>query len=321
LKIVYLLQNHGIEHSTPAGWDSAVITADPAGGYSEEDLREVEGADVLVVGLEPVDESMLDRARELKLIQRLGRGYNNIDLEAAARRGIPVCGMPDFNAAAVAEHALMLMLALLRRVFDATLVMKAGRWPIMDIVGRGNFELRGKRVGIVGLGAIGRAVADRVRAFEAEVCYYDRVVGAQPELEAVGLERLLQESDIVTLHIPLTPETSGLIGRQELALMKPRSLLINTARGALVDEEALAAALREGTIAGAGIDVFVQEPLPASHPLRSCPNILLTPHTGGQTREAMARMVSLMLENIERLSRGDELLDVLTDRDPAASRP
>jgi phosphoglycerate dehydrogenase-like enzyme len=311
VKIVYLLQNHGIESRTPEGWEAAVITANTDGHYAEADLRQVEDADVLVVGLEPVDEQMLERASRLKLIQRLGRGYNNIDLGAAERRGIPVCGMPDFNAAAVAEHAVMLMLARLRRVFDATLVMKAGRWPIMDIVGRGNFELRGRRVGIVGLGAIGQAVADRVRAFEADVWYYDCEERPTLDFEVVALDRLLRESDIVTLHVPLTPETEGLIGRLELETMKPSALLINTARGALVDEEALVAALNEGTIAGAGIDVFVQEPLPVSHALRACPNVLLTPHTGGQTREAMERMIALMLENLDRVSRGDELLDRL----------
>jgi phosphoglycerate dehydrogenase-like enzyme len=309
VKVVYLLQNRGVESRTPEGWEWAVITPSPDGSYPEEELTQVEDADVLVVGLQPYDERVLDRAPRLRLIQRLGRGYDNIDLEAAARRGIPVCGMPDFNAAAVAEHTLMLILALLRRVFDATLLMKAGRWPVMDIVGHGNFELRGKRLGIVGLGTIGRAVADRAQAFEADVRYYDRDASASPGLEAVPLDRLLRESDIVTLHVPLTPETDGLIGRRELATMKPSALLINTARGALVDEEALADALREGAIAGAGIDVFAQEPLPASHPLRTCPNVLLTPHTGGQTREAMERMVALMLENLARASRGDELLD------------
>lgn len=309
MKIVYLLQNPGIESRTPDGWESAVIAARPDGTYADEDLWQVEDADVLVVGLEPVGGDMLDRAHRLKLIQRLGRGYDNIDLAAAGRRGIPVCGMPDFNAATVAEHTLMLMLVLLRRVFDSTLLMKAGRWPVMEVVGHGNFELRGKRIGIVGLGAIGQAVAERAKAFEAAVWYHDRASSLRLGLEAVPLDRLLRDSDVVTLHVPLTKETEGMIGRRELETMKSTAVLINTARGALVDEQALADALREGIIAGAGIDVFVQEPPAATHPLRTCPNVVLTPHTAGQTREAMERMVALMLENVERATRGDELRD------------
>jgi len=174
VKVVYLVRNPGLASRTPAGWESAVIAAGPDGAFREEDAREVEDADFLVVGLEPVTGELLERAGRLKLIQRLGRGYDNIDVAAAERRGIPVCWMPDFNAAAVAEHAVMLMLALLRRVFESTLLMKAGQWPLADVVGRGIYELEGRTVGIVGLGAIGRAVALRVAAFETTICWWDR---------------------------------------------------------------------------------------------------------------------------------------------------
>ncbi len=273
MKIVYLLKNQGIASRTPEGWESAVISA-VDGRYTEGDLSEVETADFLAVGLEPVADEVLDRAPRLKLIQRLGRGHNNIDVDAASRRGVPVCNMPDFNADTVAEHTIMLVLALLRRVFESTLLMKAGRWPVPEVVGSGIFDLRGKIVGLVGLGAIGRAVAARLKAFDAHVLYYDLRDGADIDLdlEAASLDRLLRDSDIVSLHM-----------------------------------------LQRGAIAGAGLDVFSDEPLDPSHPLRRCRNALLTPHTAGQTREAMERMVAMMLENMQRVCRGEEPLDIVRD--------
>jgi phosphoglycerate dehydrogenase-like enzyme len=311
MKVVYLLHNPGIRTRTPEGWRSAVIAASN-GTYRSEDLVEVEDADAMVVGLEPVDETLLSRAPRLRLIQRLGRGYNNIDLDAAARRGIPVCGMPDFNAASVAEHTVMLMLALLRRVFESTFLMKAGRWPVSEVVGKGIFDLAGRAVGVVGYGAIGRAVAARLRAFDVVVCVHDSDPRRPPDgVEVVGLDELLRRADVVTLHVPLTPATEGMIGERELALLKPTAVLINTARGALVDERALAKALTSGSIAGAGIDVFSDEPLDPRHPLRRCPNILLTPHTAGQTREAMERMIGFMLDNLRRLERHESLQHIL----------
>ena len=313
MKIVYLLQNPGIASRTPKGWNAAVIAARPDGGYADNDLGEVVDADFLVVGLEPVTEILFARAKQLKLIQRLGVGYDNIDLDAATRYGVPVCNMPDFNAATVAEHTMMLILALLRRVFESTLLMKGGRWPLSTVVARGIFDLQGKKLGILGLGEIGRAVAQRAKPFEAEVCYHDglrppTVVEEELGVSFVPLDDLLRQSDILTCHLPLTSQTHGLIGRAELQKMKKTALLINTARGAIVDEDALAEALEQGIIAGAGLDVFAEEPLDPQHRLRRCPNVLLTPHAAGQTREAMERMVTMMLENIQRVVEGEEPL-------------
>jgi glyoxylate reductase len=314
MNIVYLVRTPGIAGKTPEGCHSTVIASRPDGTYAEEDLRQLEEADVLVVGLEPVDERLLDRAPRLRLIQRLGRGYCNIDLDAAARQGVPVCGMPDFNAATVAEHTIMLMLALLRRVFESTLLMKAGRWPVETVVAGGIFDLQGRALGIVGLGAIGRAVAARAVPFGMHVRYHDdRARPPSPGIEPCTLDRLLQESDIVSLHAPLTSANRHMIGRRELAHMKPSALLINTARGALVEEDALADALERREIAGAGVDVFSREPLDGAHRLARCPNILLTPHVGGQTREAMDRMVATMLQNLERVRRGEDPLYPLDD--------
>lgn len=311
MKVVYLLQNPGIRNMTPAGWRSAVI-ASSGGTYRSEELVEVEDADAFVVGLEPVDEKLLARAGRLRLIQRLGRGYDNIDVDAASRRGIAVCTTPDFNAESVAEHTVMLTLALLRRVFESTLLMKAGRWPVAEVVGRGIFDLAGKTVGIVGYGAIGRAVAHRMQTFGANLFVHDSDPRTtDDDVDVADLTELLRRADVVTLHVPLTPATGGLIGERELGLMKPTAYLVNTARGAVVDELALANALTAGSIAGAGIDVYSDEPLHPQHPLRRCPNVLLTPHTAGQTREAMERMVGFMLENLRRLELGESLEHVV----------
>jgi glyoxylate reductase len=311
VKITYLLQNPSIASRTPEGWEYAVFAARPDGSYAEEDLQELADTDFLVVGLEPVIEALFARAKKLKLVQRLGVGYDNIDLEAATRYGVPVCNMPDFNAATVAEHTIMLILAIFRRVFESTLLMKAGRWEPSTIAQQGIFDLQGKTLGILGLGAIGREVAGRAKAFEVDICYHDRrrrPAAVEKELGAsfASLDDLLRHSDIVTCHLPLTSETHHLLGRDEFRKMKRTAIFINTARGAITDEGALAEALQQGVIAGAGLDVFAEEPLDHRHPLVRCRNVLLTPHTAGQTREAMERMVGMMLENIQRVVVGEK---------------
>ena len=311
MKVVYLQRHAGIAGRTPEGWASAVFAAGADGKYRDEDLAELADADFLVVGLEPVDETVLAAAKKVQLIQRLGVGCDHIDLGAAARRGIPVCNMPDFNAATVAEHAIMMMLALLRRVFDSTLLMKSTQWPATALAARGIYDLGGKTLGILGCGEIGREVARRASAFDVVILYHDRrrlaaaderAFGAGP----VGFAELLERSDVLTCHLPLTPETERMIGRAELGRMKRTAVIVNTARGAIIDEEALADALEDGSIAGAGLDVFRDEPLAARHRLRRCPNVVLTPHLAGQTREAMERVVAMLLENLQRVTRGEE---------------
>jgi phosphoglycerate dehydrogenase-like enzyme len=311
MKVVYLLRNPGIAQRTPDGCQALVIAARTDGIYAPEDLRRLADADVLVVGLEPVNATVLAAAPRLKLVQRLGVGYDNIDLEAAARCRVPVCNMPDFNAATVAEHTIMLILALLRRVFESTLLMKSTHWPLATVVAQGVFDFHGKTLGLIGLGAIGREVARRAGSFDVEILYYDRhrlpaTDEARMGVASVELNDLLQRSDVVSCHVPGTAETYHLIGRDALRRMKRTAILINTARGTVVDEEALVEALQQAAIAGAGLDVFAHEPLDPRHPLRRCPNVILTPHSAGQTREAMERMVALLLENIERVGRNQE---------------
>jgi phosphoglycerate dehydrogenase-like enzyme len=203
----------------------------------------------------------------------------------------------------------MLILALLRRVFESTLLMKASHWPVGTMAANGLFDLQGKTLGILGFGAIGREVARRARAFDAVIRYYDqRPVPAAESVHAsfVALDELIESADVITCHVPYTAATHHLIGRTELHRMRRTAILINTARGGVIDESALAEALDQGVIAGAGLDVFAEEPLPAGHPLRRCRNVLLTPHTAGQTREAMARMVAVLLDNIARVQRNEE---------------
>jgi phosphoglycerate dehydrogenase-like enzyme len=288
-----------------------VIRPGADGRYTDDSLAELADAEFVVVGLEPVPEAVFEAAPRLRFVQRLGVGYDNVDLDAAVRRGVPVSNMPDFNAITVAEHAVALILCLQRRLFDSTLLMKAGQWPLGAVVAQGIYELCGKTVGIVGMGKIGTEVARRVAAFHCPLLYYDRRRVPADEERELGLEQaplddLLLRSDVVTLHLPLTHETGHLLGARELGLMKDTALLINTARGAIVDEAALTAALLEGSIAGAGLDVYTDEPLAQRHPLRSCKNVVLTPHTAGQTREAMDRMVACMLDNLDRVARGVE---------------
>jgi phosphoglycerate dehydrogenase-like enzyme len=309
MKVVYLVKHTGIATRTPPEWEHAVAAARPDGSYAPSDLELMADADVLVVGLEPVGAEVLGGADRLRLVQRLGVGCDNVDLDAAARRGVPVCNMPDFNAGAVAEHTLMLVLALLRRVFDSTILMRAGHWPAGALVSKGVYDLQGRTLGLLGFGSIGRAVAERARPFGVQALYWDQRAPAETYGAApAGFDELLARSDVLSLHLPLTPRTRGLLGPNELAAMKPTALLVNTARGGLVDEHGLAAALERGDLAGAALDVFDTEPLDARHPLRRCPNVLLTPHLAGQTREAMERMVGALLENLARIERGQDLL-------------
>lgn len=322
INVVYLLHHGGIASRTPEGWASTVLTPSRDGAYEGETLNTIAAADVLVVGLEPVTQEVIAAAPRLRLIQRLGVGYDNIDLCAAADRGVPVCNMPHFNAVTVAEHTLMMVLALLRRAFDSNLLMKMGRWPAVQVASGGLYDLQGKTFGIIGLGAIGGEVARLAAAFGVRLLYSDPVrrppVERELGAERVSLAGLLERSDIVSVHAPQTADTEGLIGAAELKAMKPTAFLVNTARGRIVDEDALVEALTAGDLAGAALDVFAEEPLAERHPLRRCPNVLLTPHTAGQTREAMERMVAALRENLLRVAEGREPLYQVASSAPRA---
>jgi len=270
--------------------------------------REMADAEVLWHVLKPVTAEVMAAAPRLKLIQKLGVGVNTIDLEAAKARGIAVANMPGTNSAAVAEMALALMLAVLRRtVYFDGLTRRGEGWApdpaVLDQTG----EIGGRTVGLVGFGGSARRLAPVLTALGARVVYTARSAKAQAGF--LPLEELLSVSDIVSLHIPLTDETAGMIDAAALARMKPGAVLINTARGGLVDEAALVAALRSGHLRGAGLDVFAVEPAGADNPLFALPQVVLAPHVSWLTPETLARSLLVARENVRRLAVGEGLVN------------
>jgi phosphoglycerate dehydrogenase-like enzyme len=265
-------------------------------------------ADVLWHCLRPVNAAVLDAAPRLRIVQKIGVGVNTIDLERAQARGIAVCNMPGTNSRAVAEHALALMLAVLRQLprFDADTRTGAG-WGWNPDRQDGLGEICGRTVGLVGYGAIPQLLTPILLAMGARVLYTARAPRADAAATWRPLDDLLAESDIVSLHVPLTAETDRLLDERAFARMKPGAILINTARGGLVDEPALLAALAEGRLAGAGLDVFAQEPLPAQHPLYGLPNVVLAPHVAWLTRETLDRSLAVAADNCRRLATGEPL--------------
>jgi len=259
--------------------------------------------------LRPITAAHISAAPRLRLIQKIGVGVDTIDLAAARAAGVAVCNLPGTNSPAVAEHCIALMLAVLRQVpaFDAETRAGTGwAWPL-DRQGRLG-EIGGRTVGLVGYGAIGRRLGPLLAAFGADVLYAAR----NPVPDAAGahvpLAELLARSDIVSLHLPLTDATRGLIGAAEIAAMKPGAVLINTARGGLVGADALAAALHAGHLAGAGLDVFPEEPVDPAAPIFSAPNVVATPHISWLTLETFARSLAVMAGNCARLAEGRDLL-------------
>lgn len=277
---------------------------------SEEELEAIiPEYDALVVrSRTKVTARIIEAGKRLRVIGRAGSGLDNIDVSAARAMGIEVRNCPDATSVAVAEHTFALILALARRITEADRSMKEGRWEKKRLKG---ISLRGKTIGIIGFGRIGRQVARLAHGFGMHVLVNQPRLTPELALEAqvtpCDLPVLLRESDVVTLHVPLRPENVGLIGRQELALMKPTAFLINTARGELVDEEALLEALNEGRIAGAGLDVFAREPA-LDHPLAKHPKVVATPHIGASTTEA---------QRDAALAIADQIIEVLTRPAPA----
>ncbi|HEX7533928.1 MAG TPA: D-glycerate dehydrogenase [Syntrophales bacterium] len=249
-----------------------------------------------------VDEEVLDRADRLQMIAQFGVGYNNIDVTAATRRGIPVSNTPGVLTDATAELAFALILAISRRLVEGDRMTREGRfrcWAPMLFLGR---EVTGKTLGVIGMGKIGKAVAQRARCFKMPILYHNRSrmsKSEEKELMAkyVDMKTLLSQADFITLHVPLMDQTKHLIGRQELSLMKPTAYLINTSRGPVVDEKALLQALRKKKIGGAGLDVYEDEPA-LTPGLAELENVILLPHVGSGTLETRYRMASMAVENL-----------------------
>jgi phosphoglycerate dehydrogenase-like enzyme len=294
-----------------AAWEgegARFVVSPEEGDAFEGELRDSE---VLLHLLKPVTAEVLSSAPRLRLVQKIGVGVNTIDLEAARSRGVAVANMPGTNTQAVAEAALMLMLTALRDLPDFDKASRAeGGWSSGGVSrDRRNSlgELRGRTVGLVGGGAVASRLVGPLRALGARVIYADKSERPALRIERRDLDALLEESDVVSLHVPLTAETEGLIGRSALGRMKPGSVLVNTARGGLVDEAALLQALTNGRLRAAGLDVLAEEPPPPDHPFLALDNVVLTPHVAWLTRETLYRSFDVALENVRRLRDGRDL--------------
>jgi len=271
-------------------------------------FRELANAEMLLHVLEPVTAAMIEAAPQLKLIQKVGVGTDAIDITAATKRGIAVCNMPGTNTQAVAEMTLLLMLTALRRAVELDALTRAGTWLIPASTRDKLGELSGRMVGMVGYGAVPQRLAPTLAVLGARVVVHARR-GNEDGIPVLPLDDLLAESDIVSLHLPTTPETAGLIGARRLKLMRPGGILINTARGALVDQAALFDALSSGRLAAAGLDVFRHEPLGRDDPITWLPNVVLAPHVAWLTRETLRRSMDVARDNAQRLAVGLPLLN------------
>lgn len=272
--------------------------------------RELPGADVIWHVLRPLSAADLDLATNCRLVHKLGAGVNTIDVDAATRRGIAVANMPGANAPSVTEGTLLLMLAALRRLPALDRATREGRgWPSDPSLGETVRDIGGCTVGLVGYGNIAKQVEAVLTTLGARVLHTSTRDDGHPDWRP--LPALLTESDIVSLHLPLTPASRHLLDRDALALMKPDAVLINTARGPIVDEEALADALRGGRLAAAGLDVFAVEPVEPGNPLLKLDNVVLTPHVTWYTVDTMRRYLEVAVDNCRRLRDGRELANVV----------
>lgn len=291
---------------------------------SEQDTVLLEQAEVVVVRTLPITEAWLERTPRLKLIAKHGSGVDNIDMTAATQRGIIVANTPGgANATAVAEGAVTLMLAVLRRICDMDRLVREGRFSERWSILLG--DLTGRRLGLVGFGQIARNVA-RIcgSGFGMQISAYDPFVPRE-DMAALGVSKVddlltLMGNDVISIHIPFSPKTKNLIGEKELGAMPPTSIIVNTSRGGIVDEAALARALAAGEIGGAGIDVFDQEPPSSDHPLLRLSNVVLSPHVAGVTSGSMQGMALAVAEVVEKVMNGGRPATVINPETLGASQ-
>ncbi len=266
------------------------------------DLALAEG--MLIAGPMRVTRELMAAAPRLRVVASVSVGFDHIDLEAAAERGIAVCNTPGVLTDAVADYTMLLILELARGLLPYAAMVRDGRWAKGEPVPLG-FDLAGKVLGIVGYGRIGRAVAERARAFGMRIIRHDIAADASTGEQSRSLDDLLREADIVSLHVNLTPATAHLIGERELRLMKPTAYLVNTARGGVVHQAALVSALRDGAITGAALDVLEREPCELDEPILALPNVLVLPHAASATRETRRAMRELAVRNLLAVLRGE----------------
>ena len=301
-----------IQAKAPQGLDLVVLSQKAPEAEQAAAVRE---ADFLLLFPGEMSPALWDAAKKVKLINVMSAGYDRLDVQKAAQLGIPVANNGGANSRAVSDHAMLLMLAVYRRILDRVDNVRSGQWA-RGRMGLDSFELADKTLGIVGLGNIGRMVARRARGFEMNLQYYD-VFRAPAEVERefhvayIALDDLLRTSDAITLHVPLHKGSRSLIGERELGTMKKSAIIINTSRGPVIDEAALIAALKDGKIAGAGLDVLTKEPTEPDNPLLKMDNVVVTPHCAGITFDTWARRAENCFANIVRVANGQPPLWVV----------
>lgn len=295
-----------IEAAVPADWAVLFIEENTLAARAAV-LRD---ADIAFVMAAPMPKELLAEARRLRFIQKLGAGVDRIDLDACRKQGIGVARLHAGNSIPVAEHTILLMLAVYRQLPQTDARTRAGAWEKEDARGM-HRQLLDKTVGLVGFGAVGKEVAKRLRGFDVTIIYYDPVRASRDVEQSLAasyanLDALVRTADIVSLHLPLSPQTAGIIDAQRIAAMKSGAVLINCARGGLVDEAALAAALKDGRLLGAGIDAFASEP-PVGSPLLELDNAVVTSHLAGATLDNFSAIVARAVANAKAVLRGDAL--------------
>ena len=309
-----------IRAALPTGYELVTLKSD----RDAERLQKIASANIVIVAATALTGKMIAAARSLELVHHQGVGYHDtVDIDALARRAIPVALTPQGTTDTVAEHTLMLMLAVLRRLPHVDRELRLGRWHINTYRARTR-NLSSQIIGYLGMGRIGQAVASRAQAFGARGLFYDPSDKLDRDVSGLDLQRgsfeeVLQGSDIITLHLPGTHDSRHLINAETIAMMRPGAVLINTARGLLVDQVALCDALKSGRLSGAGLDCFEVEPPPVEETLLSLPNVVLTPHSAGATRDAFVQKMRAIFENVERHYAGQPIENTVppTTLDPA----
>ena len=314
MKIGYLIRvRPDLEDIIPEDVESYVrIHAGDDGLYNEEDLAKIKDVDAFVIGMEPVNEQILAAAEKLKIVQRLGVGYETLDLEATAKRQIPACNIEGVNKEAVAEHAMMLILALAKKLPQASAFTQSADWAAARKLTSQTFELKGRTLGIIGFGNTGSSLAKRAHPFEMDIIYNDIVDGINTDLanqlgaRSVSQEELLRTADIISICTNLNDTSRKMINAETIATMQPHAVFVCCARGGIIDEEALAKALTDGQIAAAGIDVFEIEPVPADNPLLTLENCIVTSHVAGVAHDTTMRIWEWAHDNVRAVVQRGE---------------
>ncbi|MCH9674883.1 MAG: hypothetical protein K0U93_25810 [Gammaproteobacteria bacterium] len=305
MKIGYLIRvRPDLEDIVPDDVESYVrIHARDDGSYSDEDLEKVKDVDAFIIGMEPVNEQILAACPKVRIAQRLGVGFETMDLDATAKRQVPACNIEGVNKEAVAEHNMMLILALAKKLPAASSFTQAADWPSARTLTSSTFELKDRTLGIIGFGNTGSSLAKRAAPFEMNILYNDVAdvnadVAASVNAKSVSKEELFKSSDIVCICTDLNDSTRQMVDEKAIELMGPNTTFICCARGGIVDEHALAKALTEGRIAQAGVDVFEVEPIKADNPLIGVPNCILTAHVAGVAHDTTMRIWEWAHENV-----------------------